>query len=201
MPRAGPGPLRHDAVVVDVPDPRGERAVLRDGTEVLVRALRPEDADMLTLGMEHLSAESRYRRFMSAKPSLSASEVERLTTPDGERHVAFGASDPAQAGPVGRAEGLGIGTARYFRSADDPASAEFAVTVIDQYRHRGVATLLLDHLTQYAREHGVERLTADVLSVNRPIIELIRSRDGVVSIVPEDRTVMTAVMPVADRVP
>lgn len=171
--------------------------MLPDGTTVIVRPLRPGDAAQLRAGMEHLSATSRYHRFMSAKPRLTDAEVDHLTDPDGDRHVAFGASDPAQPGPPGNPDGLGIGTARYYQSPTDPTSAEFAVTVIDEYRRRGVATLLLDHLSDYARRHGVERLTAEFLAENRAIADLITDRGGTVSIVPDDRTVMTAVLPLA----
>ena len=181
--------------------PIPEEHVLRDGTLVLVRALRPADAELIRMGMEHMSDESRYRRFMAATDSLSDAELDRFSHPDGVHHVAFGASDPAAPGPAGRPEGLGIGTARYFRSAEDPTSAEFAVTVIDDYRQRGVATLLLDHLTSHAAEQGVERFTAEFLAQNQPIIELIEGRGGTVAIVPEDRTVMTATLPLADRIP
>jgi RimJ/RimL family protein N-acetyltransferase len=138
---------------------------LRDGQEILIRSIRPDDREELAEGMRRLSPESRYRRFFTPTSELSASELRYLTDVDHHDHEALVALEPDS--------GHGIGVARFVRSADDPELAEVAVAVADSWHNRGVATALLDRLTQRAREEGVRRFSAEILAENRPMLELI----------------------------
>jgi RimJ/RimL family protein N-acetyltransferase len=138
---------------------------LRDGTEILIRPIRPDDREELAAGLRRLSPESRYRRFFTPTNELSASELSYLTEVDHHDHEALVALEPAS--------GHGIGVARFVRSAEDPEVAEVAVAVADSWQNRGVATALLGRLTQRAREEGVKRFSAEILADNRPMLELI----------------------------
>ena len=138
---------------------------LRDGSEILIRPIRPDDREELAAGVRRLSPESRYRRFFTPTNELSASELSYLTEVDHHDHEALVALEPAS--------GHGIGVARFVRSADDPEVAEVAVAVADSWQNRGVATALLGRLTQRAREEGVRRFSAEILADNRPMLELI----------------------------
>ena len=138
---------------------------LRDGNEILIRPIRPDDREELAAGVRRLSPESRYRRFFTPTNELSASELSYLTDVDHHDHEALVALEPAS--------GHGIGVARFVRSADDPEVAEVAVAVADSWQNRGVATALLGRLTQRAREEGVRRFSAEILADNRPMLELI----------------------------
>jgi RimJ/RimL family protein N-acetyltransferase len=138
---------------------------LRDGQEILVRPIRPEDRGELADGLRRLSPESRYRRFFTPTNELSAAELSYLTEVDHHDHEALVALEPAS--------GHGIGVARFVRSPGDPELAEVAVAVADSWQNRGVATALLDRLTQRAREEGVRRFSAEILADNRPMLELI----------------------------
>lgn len=157
-----------------LPDDHRFDTELGDGTAVRIRLLRADDGPRLQDGLGRLSEESRYRRFMTGVAHLSASEIRELTDVDGIDHVAYGAELIDADGN----EGMGLGTARYVRSRHDPTEAEFAVTVIDEYHRRGLASLLLDVLGDHARRNGIERLTAVMLAENRPVQELIRTRGG-----------------------
>jgi GNAT superfamily N-acetyltransferase len=103
--------------------------------------------------------ESRYRRFLSAMPSLSESMVRYLTEIDHHDHEAMIALDEET--------GEGTGVARFVRDAKRPASAEVAVTVIDDWQGRGLGTLLLEVLSARAREEGITIFTAMMLATNR----------------------------------
>jgi RimJ/RimL family protein N-acetyltransferase len=138
---------------------------LRDGAAILIRPIAPDDRAELAAGMHRLSAESRYRRFFSPTSELSASQLTYLTEVDHHDHEALVAVEPDT--------GHGIGVARFVRSNDDPERAEVAVAVADSWQGRGVATALLERLTQRAREEGVRRFSADILAENRPMLELI----------------------------
>jgi RimJ/RimL family protein N-acetyltransferase len=138
---------------------------LRDGQEILIRPIRPDDREELAEGMRRLSPESRYRRFFTPTSELSAAALSYLTEVDHHDHEALVALEPGS--------DRGIGVARFVRAADDPELAEVAVAVADSWHNRGVATALLDRLTQRAREEGVRRFSAEVLAENRPMLELI----------------------------
>lgn len=138
---------------------------LRDGARVVTRPIEPGDKDALVAGFEQLSDESRYRRFLSATPRLSESQLRYLTEVDHDRHEAIIAFAEETGEPVG--------VARYVRYPDDPTDAEPAVTVVDDWQGRGLGTLLLAEISNRARAAGVERFTALVLATNDPIIALL----------------------------
>jgi len=138
---------------------------LRDGREIVVRPIRPDDRAELAAGMTRLSPESRYRRFFTPTEGLSASALRYLTEVDHHDHEALVALEPGTE--------RGIGVARYVRSRQDPELAEVAVAVEDSWHNRGVATALLGRLTQRAREVGVRRFSAEILSDNQPMLDLI----------------------------
>lgn len=138
---------------------------LRDGSEVIIRELTPQDAPILAEAFERLSPESRDLRFLGAKPRLSTVELEYLTDVDGHAHEALGAVDAAS--------GRGVGVARFVRLVADAPVAEVAVTVVDDWQRRGLATLLLEELNERARAVGIERYTALVSGENRAVVSLL----------------------------
>jgi GNAT superfamily N-acetyltransferase len=125
----------------------GEHVDLRDGSTVLIRLVEPSDASLVKEGFEHLSAVTRYRRFLSDHPVLSESEVADATAVDHHGNEALGAVDPDS--------GAGVGLARYSRDTRDATRAVAAVTVLDQWQGRGVGTQLLQRLAQRARDAGI----------------------------------------------
>ncbi|MFE8600588.1 GNAT family N-acetyltransferase [Archangium violaceum] len=147
-----------------------ERMSLADGTWAELRMVRPQDAALLKEGFERLSPRSRFQRFLSAKPRLSAEELRYLTSVDGERHVAIGAVTWSPAGKE-----LGLGVARFFRLAHAPEVAEVAITVVDDAQGKGLGRILLDKLVEAARERGVERFDFRVLAGNVPMYKLVQT--------------------------
>jgi GNAT superfamily N-acetyltransferase len=144
---------------------RGRPAHLPDGTALIIRRITPADAPALAEAFATLSAESRRLRFLTAKPRLTAAELRYFTDVDGHHHEALAAVDPET--------GEGVGIARFVRDREDPTRAEVAVTVADQWQHRGVATLLLDRLGERARAEGVRRYTALVSADNGAMHKLL----------------------------
>ena len=140
--------------------------MLRSGSRVLIRPIRPEDKEALIDGLHGLTPESRYRRFFSLMPELSARQLRYLTEVDHRTHEALVATDPST--------GDGIGVARFIRSTTDSRVAEVAVAVVDDWQGRGVGTALLEALAARGREEGVERFTASVLALNRRMLDLLR---------------------------
>ena len=142
----------------------GELVSLRDGREVLVRAVRPEDKPLFARGWERFGEDSRYRRFMGAKRRLSTKELAFFTELDHVDHEAIGALDPASS------EGLGV--ARYMRDARRPHAAEAAVSVIDAMQGLGLGRVLLTRLTYRAAQNGIRCFTASLLTTNHSMLRL-----------------------------
>jgi GNAT superfamily N-acetyltransferase len=113
---------------------RGQ-VVLRDGSAVLIRPVRGTDAALLADGFARLSERSRRFRFLGRKTTLTEADLRYFTNVDHHDHEALGALDHVRGG--------GVGIARYVRDRENPAAAEIAVTVVDDWQGRGLGTELL----------------------------------------------------------
>jgi RimJ/RimL family protein N-acetyltransferase len=150
---------------------RTSTVTLRDGSRVIIRPGLPADRDVLMQAFERLSPESRYRRFFAPVKGMSGRLLDYLTSMDHVDHFAWAALS-AEPGPDGQPVGAGV--SRYIRRPDDPAAAEMAVTVVDDWQGRGLGRILLDALVLEALENGITRFEGDVLVENRPMQEMLR---------------------------
>lgn len=163
------------------------QATLRDGTPVVIRAIRPSDRDALRAGFAHLSDRTIYHRFLSAKRELTEDELRYFTELDFRDHIGLVVelTSPQGVEPiaVGRAVRTGeVPPAGAAISGDAPpaqgdtppagARAEVAFVVRDEHQGRGVGTLLLEHLARIARGLGYRTLEAEVLLDNRQMLEV-----------------------------
>ena len=147
--------------------PASTQAVLRDGSRVLIRQVQSADAPLLADGFARLSATSRWMRFLTPKKELTPAELTFLTDVDHRDHEALGALD--------HRDGRGVGVARYVRQADDPWSADVAVTIVDEWQGRGLGTELLARLSDRAREENIRSFTALVAAENVAVAGLLRN--------------------------
>lgn len=138
---------------------------LRDGSQITIRPLEPDDRDTLAEGFERLSPESRYRRFFGPMPQLRKRDLDFLTRVDHHDHEALIAVDEAT--------GQGVGVARFVRIADDVA--EPAIVVVDDWHGRGVGSRLIAALGERAQQEGIRRFEAPVLASNPGAIRLLAS--------------------------
>lgn len=152
-----------------------ERHVLPDGEQILIRPLLYGDRFELAAGFDELSLRSRRARFFDPPDELDGAELEYLTNIDYHDHYACAAL--AEGGPVP----VGIGVARYVREADDPTTAEVAVTVADDHQRRGVGTLLSRALARAAVANGIRRFVSYVLWDNAAAIDMFTAQGTRVS--------------------
>ncbi|PKV88442.1 bifunctional GNAT family N-acetyltransferase/acetate--CoA ligase family protein [Streptomyces sp. TLI_146] len=143
--------------------------VLRDGGTARIRPIAADDAERLVSFYEQVSDESKYYRFFAPYPRLSAKDVHRFTHHDYVDRVGLAAT-------VG---GEFIATVRFDRinAQGRPASApadeaEVAFLVQDAHQGRGVASALLEHIAEVARERGIRRFAAEVLPANIKMIKV-----------------------------
>jgi len=144
-------------------------ARLGDGSRALVWDLLPRDREAVREGFEKLSEETRFHRFLAAVPHLTEAMLDHLVSEvDGVDHVAL-------ALVVVDAEGNGVpaGVARMIRYSEERDAADVAVTVIDEFQRRGVATALLTELMR-RRPPGVKRLVTTVTADNAASLAMLR---------------------------
>ena len=144
----------------------GDELVLSDGTRLHLRPLTRDDRDGMLALFDRLSKESRWRRFMSPKPTLAPRELDYMTDIDHVTHEAFAAVDAR--------DGSLVGVARYVRHTGAEAAAELAVEVADELQRRGIGTALCMRVIERAQENGFTVLTATALWSNQPARKLLR---------------------------
>ncbi len=132
----------------------------KDGTRLFLRPVLPGDAERVGRGRVEFSPETLYRRFLSGGAPTHA-QLTYLCEVDYTDHFVWVVTDGID-GPV-------VADARFVRDADDPASAEIAVTVADAYQGCGIGTLLLGALAAAAQVDGIKRFHAMGLSDNAAV--------------------------------
>lgn len=145
---------------------------LSDETPVLLRPIARDDKEGLRDGLERLSAESRYQRFLMPVKELSPKLLQQLTEIDYRNHMAWVALD------ISRPPGVGIGVARYVRLSEQPQAAEMALTVVDSHQRRGLGAELLRALAESASQHGIRSFEGDMLADNQGMMKLLRRFGG-----------------------
>jgi len=144
---------------------------LNDGTLVVLRPLRSDDASRLETGFRQLSPESRYCRFLTHKISLSPSELKYFTQCDGANHLALGAFLTDAEGE----ELALVAVGRYVRDAHEFDLAEVAIVVGDAWQQRGIGKFLFPALAEAAWQAGVRRWKAVFLVYNTAIRRLLET--------------------------
>jgi acetyltransferase len=138
---------------------------LPNGADVIIRPIRPEDAEMTQGFVRGLSAETKYFRYMDAVQELSPSMLVRLTQIDYDREMALLAVTHQDGKEVE------LGVARYAASPNG-TSCEFALVVDDKWQNQGIAHKLMDVLMDVARAKGLEIIEGEVLKTNTRMIKL-----------------------------
>ncbi len=139
--------------------------VLRDGSTVHLRPIRPDDEEHLLTFLRGLSEDSRVSRFF-AVPSdpVLANQAHRAAAVDYIRRFGLVA--------VAGTEERIIGHASYDTLGEGHAEVAFAVA--DEYQGRGLGTILLGHLAEIAVTRGIHVFEALVLPQNHRMVEVFR---------------------------
>lgn len=143
--------------------------MLKDGTRGIIRPIVPSDRSALAAALEELGPESRIRRFFFDKSKLSEIELDRLTSPDGINHIAYGMAVSLDDGT----EHMPIAVARCFRDKDQNDLAEVAVVIADQWQGMGAGFELLSALHAAARDAGISRWFASMFNYNTAMQRLL----------------------------
>ena len=140
---------------------------LPDGTEMTIRPIRPEDADIEQEFVRNLSPEAKYFRFMQTIEELSPEMLVRFTQLDYSREMALIAVVQEEQKRVQ------LGVARYTTNPDR-RSCEFALVVSDRRRRLGIGSQLMEALMDAARNQGIHVIEGEVLSDNQRMLSLMQ---------------------------
>lgn len=159
-----------------------ETVTLRNGAEVLLRPILPEDEPNHKEFISHVSVEDLYKRFFSDVGELNHEALANLTQIDYDREMAFVAVQ------VVNNEELILGVARALADPEN-IDAEFAILVRSDLKGQGLGKILMNKIIQYCKDHGTKQISGMTMPSNRGMIMLaqkvgfkidIQMQDGVV---------------------
>jgi acyl-CoA synthetase (NDP forming)/RimJ/RimL family protein N-acetyltransferase len=156
-PNGEPAPVRY-------PTHWETHAVLKDGSTVEVRPIRPDDRALFSRFHSRQSQESIYFRYFQYRPELTERELDHLTQVDYLDRMAFVALLGQEL----------VAVARYEKLKDRPR-AEVAFFVDDAHHGKGIGTLMLEYLAAAGRDRQLEGFTASVLPENYRMLGVFRS--------------------------
>jgi acetyltransferase len=165
---------------------------LADGARLLLRPIRPEDAEAEQRFVARLSRQTLYLRLHAPVRELSVEQLIRFTQIDYDREMALVAVDPASGAGEIRA------IARYAVLADGER-AEFGITVEDSWQGRGLGSAMMEALEQCGRDRRLSQIFGYVLRENDSMRQLMLARGYVPHREQEDAHVIRFTLPLSDR--
>jgi len=140
---------------------------LKDGREVLIRPIRPEDENLHHELFKSLSRQTNYFRFFSYRRHLTHEQAARFTQIDYDREMAI----IALIEDNGRERSIGVNRLTYQARTDQH---EFAIVIADEFQGTGVGTILMRRLLEIARDRKIKQIIGIVLSENLKMIKFCR---------------------------
>lgn len=164
-----PRPYSHLAIR-PYPVEFSKQAKLKDGTEVLLRPIKPEDEPMWHELVASCSPESLHLRFRYMFKATTHQMATRFCFLDYDREIAIVAETEAD----GQRKLIGVG--RLVADADH-REAEYAVLVSDPWQGKGVGSLLTDHCLDICDSWGIQSVIAETAPQNERMIHMFAHRD------------------------
>ena len=142
----------------------------KQGVDVMIRPIRPEDEPLLVQFHEGLSERSvylRYFRMLKLSQRVTHDRLTRICYIDYDREMALVVehTDPK----TGDRQVLAVARLTKIHGS---TAAEFAVLITDQFHHQGLGTELLRRLVEVARDERISLIVGDILPENRDMVEL-----------------------------
>jgi GNAT superfamily N-acetyltransferase len=136
--------------------------MLNDGTHVIVRPVHACDRDLEADFIKRLSPEARHFRFLGAIREASPTLLDQLVNVDHRNSMAFIALIYEQT------SAREVGVSRFSASIDGN-DCECAVTIADDWQHRGLAVVLMQHLIDEVRQKGFRTMFSMDSIANEPM--------------------------------
>ncbi|SFB82614.1 bifunctional acetate--CoA ligase family protein/GNAT family N-acetyltransferase [Pseudoalteromonas denitrificans] len=144
-----------------------KQITLKDGSQALLRPIKPEDESSHRDFDLALDKEDRYKRFFGELPEFSHDQLAKMTQIDYDREMAFIVSKHI----AGKAYTLGV--SRVLMDPDN-LEAEFAIVIRSDQQGLGLGQILLQSAIDHCKQQGVGLVTGITLPENNGMIELAR---------------------------
>jgi acetyltransferase len=151
------------------PDQYQKQIKLKDGQQVLLRPIKPEDEPLEIEMFKLLSKESVYFRFFG-HVRVTHEMVARFTQIDYNREIAI----VAEIEKDGKPQIAGV--VRMVKDIWHPR-AEYAIITADPWQGLGLGTQMTDFILEIARERGIKEIYATVLNSNTGMLKIFE-RNG-----------------------
>ncbi|MGK9235273.1 GNAT family N-acetyltransferase [Inquilinus limosus] len=147
------------------PQRLAQRLALRDGREITLRPIRPEDEPAIREMLQRSSPEDVRLRFFSAMRSFSHEFAARLTQIDYDREMAL----VAEGAEDGRR--VLLGAVRIIADPDGE-TAEYGIMVRSDLKGLGLGHRLMTEIIGYARSRGLKQIFGEVLRENVTMLRM-----------------------------
>ncbi len=183
------GPSGHPRFAIRPYPKEWERhATLRDGTDILIRPIRPEDEPLYGPFFAAVTEQDLRLRFFAPVKEFSHTFIARFTQIDYARAMAFIA--------IEESSGEMLGVVRLHANADYD-TAEFAILVRSDLKGRGLGWSLMQTMLDYARAEGLETVEGQVLSENVTMLAMCRELGFDVASDPNDADIRIVKLPIS----
>jgi acyl-CoA hydrolase/ribosomal protein S18 acetylase RimI-like enzyme len=157
---------------------RMEETRIFDGQQVTFRPTKPVDDRRIQEHFYTMDAKDVQARFFSVRRSFYREDMEGIAQVDYIKNLSI----VAVTGEVGFEKIIGLG--EYV--LEKGTVAEIAFSISRQWQGKGIASVLLEKITEAARENGFTNLVAYTLSTNAGMIKLFRKLPYKVEIIYEE---------------
>ena len=137
--------------------------MLRDGTKVFFRPLKPGDAALYPDFLSEVTRDDLRLRFFAAMREISPELLDKLIHYDPAHAMAFVAIEE----PSGKL----LGVVRLHDDKDD-VNGEFAILLRSRLKGHGLGWLMMKHMIAYAKERGLKTVHGQVLAENTTMLQM-----------------------------
>jgi len=164
------GIIRSDSMLAPLftgvyPEEYETTVALRDGTEVFLRPVKPIDERMVQEFFYSMSDREVYYRFLHSIKAFPRKDMQRMVNVDYHREM----SVVALVGEFGKQEVAGLG--RYVLDEAEYPEVDFAVQ--EKYQGKGLGRVIMEFITQMAKDRGFKGIHAVVMSDNQASLHII----------------------------
>lgn len=145
---------------------------MKDGSDVTIRPIRPEDEPLMISfhgTLSEASVRSRFFHMQKLDTRIAHERLIRKCFIDYDREIALVAE--RRSPETGQPELLGIGR---LKREENPRNAELGILVTDHFQAAGLGTEILSRLIDVAHRENISRVVATILSENQATLKLAR---------------------------
>lgn len=161
---------------------------LKDGREVQMRPIRPEDEALYPDFFSEVTPEDLRLRFFAPIKDFSHAFLAKLTQLDYERAIAFAA--------IEKETGKLLGVVR-LHADPDHITGEYAILLRSNLKGQGLGWKLMKLMIEWAKADGLSAVKGEVLRENRTMIQMCEALGFSVKSSPDDESIALVILPIA----